>query len=109
MILELQKSPEIFFNDGLPRKDTEHSKVNINENEEMPMGDGLPQVRKNVRHSKDVHAFAQELFQHGLQNNRKVRASEAVELMYNAKNANGSQRFLSSQWLDEGQVRCFLS
>ena len=104
LILQLQKSPDIFFNDDLPRRDTEHSKVNPGSNEEMPMGDGLPKARKNVRHAKDVHAFAQELFEIGLQNKRKVRACEAVELMYNAKNSDGSQRFLCSQWLDEGQV-----
>ena len=103
-ISELQKSAPVHFNFDLPREDTVHSKVHPGPNEYLPMGDGLPKPKKNIRHGKNVHEYAMELFQIGLENNRKVRASEAVNLMQNAKDVDGIQRFSCDQWLDEGQV-----
>ena len=107
MIRAMQAPPEVKLDENLPLENTDLTRKDVPLIEQFPMGHGLPLARKVTRHSAEVHLFVYELYKQGLQpGQQNVKASTAVKLMEEAKNADGSLRFPDPRKrLDERQVK----
>ena len=103
MILTLQSPDPIALEMTLTRVSTKRTKADEALFDQLNLGSGLPEVRKVIRHSKDVHAFIGQLFDMG-KNGTTIKPYQAVERMVVAENEDGSLRFSVDQWLKESQV-----
>ena len=78
--------------------------------ETLTQGHALPMSTPNKPFSGDVKAFLKESFNVGIVTpHKKKKPAQVVREMREAKNADGTRRFETADWLTETQIRSFFT